>query len=193
MDLAERKAALRRAMAERRREVPAADAERAGRAVARLLAGAPELARCERLSLYAPAHGEVSPLPLLATARTRGLGVLWPRTIGGALEFAACGADSLVAGRYGVAEPPPSCPAVALGAVDLVLVPALALDAAGNRLGRGAGHYDRTFAAAPAPFLVGVGYDWQLVDAVPAGEGDRRVDMVVTDLRLLRTGARSVR
>jgi 5-formyltetrahydrofolate cyclo-ligase len=68
-------------------------------------------------------------------------------------------------------------------------VPALALDAAGRRLGRGGGHYDRLLAGVRGPIRVGVGYDFQLVELVPAGEGDERVDMVVTDQRLLRTRA----
>jgi 5-formyltetrahydrofolate cyclo-ligase len=70
----------------------------------------------------------------------------------------------------------------------VVIVPGLAFDAAGRRLGRGAGHYDRAFPAGRqgAPLLVGVGYAFQLVDEVPAGPHDRRMDVVVTEEREVR-------
>jgi 5-formyltetrahydrofolate cyclo-ligase len=111
------------------------------------------------------------------------------------LEFAACAGEALVRGAFGLAEPPAALPAQPLGGADLVLLPSLALDAAGRRLGRGGGYYDRAFADAPSggPFLVGVGYDFQLVDEVPAGVGDGRVDMVATEARLIRTRARELR
>jgi 5-formyltetrahydrofolate cyclo-ligase len=179
-------------MAARRREVAAADADRAARAVAERLAETPELAGCRRLALFAPTTGELPTQPLVEVALARGLLLLWPRVAGGALEFVACRADELAAGAFGVAEPPAGRAGLALGDGDLAVLPALALDAAGRRLGRGGGHYDRAIAA-PAfagTFWVGVGYDFQWVDEVPAGEGDGRVDMVVTEARLVRTGAR---
>jgi 5-formyltetrahydrofolate cyclo-ligase len=67
-----------------------------------------------------------------------------------------------------------------------VLVPGVAFDRAGNRLGRGQGLYDRAFpASAPRPpLLIGVAYQIQLVEAVPYTEADRRMDAVVTELGL---------
>jgi 5-formyltetrahydrofolate cyclo-ligase len=103
--------------------------------------------------------------------------------------LAILAAGALVRGRYGIPAPPDARPAVPLAAGDVIVVPALALDAAGRRLGRGGGHYDRALAAVSGPLLVGVGYDWQLVGEVPAGPEDRRVDMVATETHLLRTHA----
>jgi 5-formyltetrahydrofolate cyclo-ligase len=187
VDLAARKAALRRSLAERRRRVPAAWAARAAEQVAERLAATPELGACRRLALYAAADGELSTEPLARAARERGLRLLWPRVAGGSLGFAACAAGELVPGYRGLAEPPPAAPLVALEAGDLVVLPALALDPGGRRLGRGGGHYARLLEAQRGPIRVGVGYDFQLVELVPAGRGDERVDMVVTDQRLLRT------
>jgi 5-formyltetrahydrofolate cyclo-ligase len=189
MELAERKAALRRTMAERRSVIAEPDAVRAGDAIAARLAAAPEVVRCARLALYAASHGEPSLGALAAWAAERRIETLWPRLAGDALEFAACRADALVRGGFAIPAPPAERPSVALAAGDVVLLPALALDAAGRRLGRGGGHYDRALAAAVGPLLVGVGYDWQLVGEVPAGPEDRRVDMVATETRLLRTHA----
>jgi 5-formyltetrahydrofolate cyclo-ligase len=195
MDLAARKAALRREMDARRRGVAPREAAAAGEAAARALAALPEWSSAARVALYADAFGELPSGAFLRALRARGALLLWPRLRGAALEFAACDPEALEPGAFGVAAPSPGLPAVPLGPADLVLVPALALDAAGRRLGRGGGHYDRAFGPPleARPLLVGVGYDFQLVDEVPAGEGDGRVDWVVTERRLLRTGARGAR
>ena len=70
--------------------------------------------------------------------------------------------------------------------LDVVIVPALALDPAGQRIGYGAGYYDRALAMA-AVVKVGVIFDFQLVSEVPAMDGDVAVDWVVTDRRVLRS------
>jgi 5-formyltetrahydrofolate cyclo-ligase len=187
VDLAGRKETLRRSLAPRRRAVPAADAERASESVAARLAATPEWAAAARVALYAPASGELPTEPLVRAAHARGLPLLWPRLVGGGpLVFAACAPAELVRGSLGVLEPPRSRVALRLGAGDLVVLPGLAFDAAGRRLGRGGGHYDLALAGSPGPTRVGVGYAFQLVDEVPAGEGDERVDLVVTDSRLIR-------
>jgi 5-formyltetrahydrofolate cyclo-ligase len=178
-------------MAARRRAVPEERARAAGGALAERLAASPELQRARRIALYAASGGELPTAALEGAARALGLGVLWPRVSGRRLEFAACEGEALLPGAFGIAEPPGELPAQALGAGDLVLLPSLALDAGGGRLGRGGGYYDRAFAdAVRGPFLVGVGYDFQLVDEVPAGVGDGRVDMVATEERLIRTRVR---
>ncbi|HVH05995.1 MAG TPA: 5-formyltetrahydrofolate cyclo-ligase, partial [Myxococcota bacterium] len=153
-ELAERKAALRRAMTVRRSGIPTEAAARAGAAIAARLAGTAELAHCRRIALYAASQGE-PPLGALAEwAAARGVETLWPRLAGAALEFAACPAAALVRGRFGIAAPPDERPATPLAAGDVVVLPALALDAAGHRLGRGGGHYDRALAALAGPLLV---------------------------------------
>ena len=108
---------------------------------------------------------------------------------GGLLRFARVDDWSqLEVGGLGVPEPPPDAPAEPLGLGDLVLAPGVAFDGAGYRLGRGGGHYDRTFgeAALGAPILFGLGFDFQVLAAVPRGPGDRRLDAVVTETRLVR-------
>jgi 5-formyltetrahydrofolate cyclo-ligase len=93
--------------------------------------------------------------------------------------------EALRPGAYGVLEPPADSAAIPLGAGDLVLVPGVAFDAAGYRLGRGKGYYDRSFArprgGAEHPLLLGVGYEFQVVAVVPHGVRDRRLDAVVTE------------
>src|SRR5262245_57295108 len=118
MDLAARKAELRREMAARRSAVGVAEAASAGRALARQLADAPELAAARRVALYAAVAGELSTAPLCRTLRAGGTQLLWPRLRGGELEFAACDPEALEPGWSGIPSPPEKLPAVSLGPAD---------------------------------------------------------------------------
>lgn len=84
------------------------------------------------------------------------------------------GADGLAAGPYGLLEPVgPRLGVVAVSAADIVLVPALAVDRRGVRLGRGAGYYDRSLVlAAPGATLIAVVRDAELVPCLPAAPHD---------------------
>jgi len=88
----------------------------------------------------------------------------------------------LVAGLHGIREPRAECPPVALNQLDLLLVPGLAFDLRGHRLGRGKGVFDRLLAAASG-VRVGVAFDCQIVEAVPVEPHDARVDFVLTPTR----------
>ena len=101
--------------------------------------------------------------------------------------------DPLVQNHYGIPEPdlaPTS--QLAPPDLDIVLVPLLAFDRRGTRLGAGGGYYDRSFAflkdrTGPArPRLIGVGYDFQELDSLPAEAWDVPLDAVVTETRTLR-------
>ncbi len=73
--------------------------------------------------------------------------------------------------------------------IDLVIVPGLAFDTAGNRLGRGGGYYDRFLRRLRrSATTVGLAFDAQIVDAVPADDRDFGMDIIVTDRRVCRTG-----
>jgi 5-formyltetrahydrofolate cyclo-ligase len=185
VDLAERKRRLRRELRERLRTLVPAQGEEASRRVAALLAGSPELASARRVILYASLPDELPSRPLLEVVRAAGCPALLPRPgPRGVLEVAALfGWEELVPGRYGVPEPPAARGGSALGAGDLVLVPGLAFDRSGHRLGRGAGFWDRTFAAAGDTELraVGVGLACQLLEAVPYGPDDHRLHAILTE------------
>jgi 5,10-methenyltetrahydrofolate synthetase len=82
-------------------------------------------------------------------------------------------------GRFGVSEPLVELEEIPLNKFDLILVPGLAFDLNGNRLGRGKGFYDRILSAASG-IKCGVGYDFQLVENVPAESHDAKVDFIFT-------------
>ncbi len=107
------------------------------------------------------------------------------------LTLVACsGWEDLLPGRYGVLEPPSGRPGRALEDGDLVLVPGLAFDRSGHRLGRGGGYWDRTIPAIRPEglVLIGVGFAWQQVEQVPHGPDDRRVDALLSEAGLHRVG-----
>jgi 5-formyltetrahydrofolate cyclo-ligase len=166
-------------------------ASAAAHAAAAHLAGSPELRAARRVALYAALPGELPSRPLYQTARDAGKALLWPRVGGPAgLEFAPCARwEDLRAERYGVLAPAPEHPALPLAAGDLVLVPGLAFDGRGRRLGRGGGYYDRALCAAPGGVVaVGVGFDFQRIEEVPAGPDDAPVAAVLTETGVWRVG-----
>jgi 5-formyltetrahydrofolate cyclo-ligase len=143
--------------------------------------------RAARVALYAATPDELPTRPLFEGLTATRTVRLLPRIRGNALEFAAVERwDELRPGRYGVLEPPADRPRVALGPGDAVVVPGVAFDASGNRLGRGGGYYDRAFPPADgaAPLLVGAGYAFQLLESVPHDSRDRAVDAIVSEVGL---------
>ncbi len=96
------------------------------------------------------------------------------------------GPGDLVEGVWGIREPHPDTRTVAIADIDMVLMPGLAFDRKGNRLGYGAGYYDRLMAAATAkPVRVVAAFDCQVVDAVPVGPSDQPFHILVTESQLL--------
>ena len=90
----------------------------------------------------------------------------------------------LMPGRFGTSVPPADAPAVT---PDALLVPLLAFDAAGRRLGYGGGYYDRTLAALPGAWALGVAFAGQQVAKVPAGAHDVPLHGIATEAGFLRT------
>lgn len=140
--------------------------------------------------LFAPLLDEPDIWPLLTEALAAGKPVALPAFIPGTNVYAARQiidpAHDIIAGQFGIREPLPSCPEVPLNRLDLVLVPGLAFDACGARLGRGKGFYDRLLAAVRGT-MCGVAFDEQMVDAVPVGPLDIRLNCILTPTRWIET------
>jgi 5-formyltetrahydrofolate cyclo-ligase len=141
-----------------------------------------------RLVVYAALSDEL-PLTVVAQqAVAAGKRLLWPRTHeGGRMTFAAADrVESLVPGRYGVPEPSSLVPSEELGTDVLVLVPGVAFDSSGVRLGRGGGFWDRALAEARGALVFGIAYELQCVERVPREPHDRLVAAVLTERGLRR-------
>lgn len=94
-------------------------------------------------------------------------------------------ATDIVIGKFGVREPAIHCAEIPLDTFDLVLVPGVAFDLNGNRLGRGRGFYDRLLGNVSG-VKCGVGYDFQLREQVPSEPHDAKVDFIFTPSRGVR-------
>lgn len=187
----ESKRALRAEMLAARLRIPPAEREASSRAVAERVASLPAFAAARTLALYPAMGAEVDTAEIARRALAAGKRLAWPRVQPGALAltFAACLPGDLVPGPSGTREPPPEAPAVPLPEIDCVLVPGLAFDPRGLRLGRGRGHYDATLAALPRRAArVGLAFEAQLVAEVPRESHDAPLDAVVTERRVVSTG-----
>jgi 5-formyltetrahydrofolate cyclo-ligase len=142
---------------------------------------------------YMPLPTEIDVGPAARACLDRGVTVCLPRadwdagTIA-AVPTAAWG-EGLVETRYGILEPKPGTNPVDLARLDLVVVPGLAFDAAGGRLGKGGGFYDR-FLAQPGlrAAKVGVGLDVQVVESAPREAWDVPLDALITPTRTVEFG-----
>lgn len=125
-------------------------------------------------------------MELITALADAGRRVLLPMVAGAApLDWAYyAGPDSLVPGPYRLLQPPgPRQGVAAIGQADLVLVPALAVDRAGHRIGRGGGHYDRSLPLArPGTPLVAVVRDEEIVDELPSESHDVPMTAALTPI-----------
>jgi 5-formyltetrahydrofolate cyclo-ligase len=181
------KAELRKRLRALRQTTPAsACAKRSERIVERLLE-LEVLARASRVALFWPieARHEVDLRPLDPTLRDRGVSVFYPSAEEETrvMTFRAAHPSELVDDALGFRGAPPT--ALEATALDVIIVPALALDAQGRRLGYGAGFYDRSLVRFGSAVAVGVVYDFQLLAEVPSLATDISMGWVVTDARTL--------
>jgi len=151
----------------------------------RLLAR-PEFSAADCVALYSAVAGEVFTDLVFDVARRQGKRVVFPRVCSAGLEFYLVeGREMLSPGTFGVLEPAAGIP-VPLSTIDLAVIPGVAFDLCGHRLGYGKGYYDRTFCTAPGrPLLVGFAFDLQLVSQLPREGHDVRLDLLVTETRVL--------
>lgn len=134
------------------------------------------------VGLYRALPSECGTLELARLLEEMGRELCYPVVREGerALQFRR--GAGFAAGALGIEEP--TGEPVELQDLQLLVVPAMAVDAAGRRLGRGRGHYDATLALCRCP-AVALVFDSQLVPEVPVGEHDRRVDGVCTEARII--------
>ncbi|HEY8038673.1 MAG TPA: 5-formyltetrahydrofolate cyclo-ligase [Polyangiaceae bacterium] len=185
------KAELRKRMRGLRKALPpSACAERSARIVERLL-GLEPIARAGAIALFWPIEErhEVDLRALDARLRARGSRVAYPGVDPetGAMTFRfVADTEAMEEQGFGFREPSLRQPEAAPGELDVIVVPALAVDPTGHRIGYGAGYYDRTLPRFAPATTVAVAYDFQLVPEVGATEGDERVGWIVTDAREMR-------
>lgn len=187
MNAAAAKLELRLQARRRLAGIPAAARAAAGRAVADLAARVPEIAGARTLLCFAALPDEVPTSGVARAARRLGIELAYPRVDGDRLVIhRISGPGELLPGRWGIPEPPRAAPTLPSDLIDAVLVPGLAWDRLGRRLGRGGGFYDRLLADIPRAFRCGVLFAELEVETVPTDAWDLPFDAVLTPRELWR-------
>ena len=186
------KIALRDQLVTARRRRSLIELGEAARGIAEHVLELPEVRRAATVAAYVSIGQEPGTGPLIDRLHEAGRHVLLPVVLpGNDLDWARyAGPGELVPARMGLLEPAGPCLGVdAVAGADVVLVPALAVDRTGLRLGRGGGCYDRALARVPVGTLVcALLFDTEVVDQVPAAPHDRRVTAVATPTGITRLG-----
>jgi 5-formyltetrahydrofolate cyclo-ligase len=182
------KGALRRRMKGVRSALPASARAARSQAAAARVVDLHGFDAAGTILVYAPIGAEASPAAVVEAARAAGKAVALPRVDfdAGVLRLHRWDAGApLHRGGLGVPEPPPDAPCVAEADVDLVIVPALAVDTRGHRIGYGKGFYDQLLPTLPRAGRVAFVYDFQLLAELPNTPGDVPVHVIATDARVI--------
>lgn len=176
------KSLIRQNMLQSRRALSAADVSVLSCRAQRNFIASDVFRRARVLALYSPVHQEIATERIAAAAIEAGKRICYPRVAGQTLVFGEVASpEALRPGRFSIPEPLPAAPRLD-GVIDVLLVPGLAFDVQGFRLGYGRGYYDRYLADVAAGVLaVGLCYDFQVCAAVPQEPHDRRLDWLVTE------------
>jgi 5-formyltetrahydrofolate cyclo-ligase len=139
------------------------------------------------LFCYCSMGREIETRGIILSAVSGGRAAALPKTFpGGQMIFRAVrGLDTLRPGVFGIMEPDESCPEIGPEDGDVCVVPGLCFDRDLHRLGLGGGYYDRWLAGSPA-VKIGVCRDRLLAEAVPTGELDIDMDILVTESGVIR-------
>jgi 5-formyltetrahydrofolate cyclo-ligase len=189
MNIAESKVLLRKEIRERINAIdPEQRAALSGRACA-LLQRQEIWDKAALIFFYAPLPEEVDIWPLVGDALAAGKTVALPRFDPTTQRYVACEIQSiakdLAEGQYGIREPGAHCVALPPNRLDLILVPGVAFDLQGRRLGRGKGFYDQMLATVRGT-TCGVAFDEQIVEAIPVESHDVHLNCILTPTRWIQ-------
>src|SRR6476469_2684032 len=186
-DVADVKAKLRREMLAHRETIPAAERQKAAELIAARLFPVP-VPQAAIVSGFMPLQSEINPLPLLLNIVKAGAQLALPVVAGKGKPLimrAWSPGEPLASGVWGIREPKPDAPEVD---PDILIVPLLAFDRRGYRLGYGAGYYDvtiDTLRARKSVVAAGIAYAAQEISEVPTTSRDVRLDLVLTEREVI--------
>ncbi len=180
------KARLRKEVRERLAAVTAEERATGSQLARFLLERQPRWKKSRAIFFFAPLAEELDVWPLLADALAAGKMVALPRFDARTRRYVACEirdpGNDLKPGKFGIREPAEECTQIALNRLDFTLVPGIAFDLHGRRLGRGQGFYDHLLADVRGT-TCGVVYDQQIVEEVPVEPHDAFVNCILTPTR----------
>jgi 5-formyltetrahydrofolate cyclo-ligase len=178
------KGALRARMKRDRNALSMIEAAELSARIAERVLAVPEFIRANRVFCYANAFGEVDTRGLMREIIYSGRELYLPRVKRGVKMDAARlnSIDDLRTGPYGIDEPQGD-ESIKPGCLEVLLIPGVAFDRRGGRLGMGAGYFDR-FLLLCRGLKIGLSYDFQIIDRVPVNARDMRMDMVITETHI---------
>ena len=177
-----RKASIRKKLLERRKDLPPSLRRSLSRRVAEFLFSSEAFARASGVALYFPANGEVDTREIFEKCVGLGKKTFFPRTLNSGLVFLrARSLDELKPGAFAVPEPPGDGEPMDREGPGLVLVPGVAFDVSGNRIGYGKGFYDRFLKDIPRRNRFALAYRFQVLDGIPSLETDVGVGSIITE------------
>ena len=170
------KSKMRELLVQKRRVMSASDRQMYSQQILDQLEKMTCFREAKTILLYYPVQNEVDVLPLVKKYKHEKT-LLFPVSHRRGMTVHPYAGNAMMhRGKFGIPEP---TTLAYEGKIDLVVVPAVAFDAKGRRVGRGGGYYDRFIKKLTHAELVGVGYDFQLVEEVPAARHDQRVHRII--------------
>lgn len=183
------KRSLRQQMLARRRALSHDEWHAASQLAQQNLFSIEEYRQASCIALYSPTHNETDTANILTSAFKAGKRVLYPAVCGQEMVLReVMGLESLTQGSFGILEPCSVGVDHAAAEADLIVVPGVAFDQCGHRIGYGKGFYDLFLGRSGRKVhLVGLCHDFQLIDGhIPAEEHDIRMEIIVTEKRIIR-------
>lgn len=181
------KAGLRRKMLESRKALSADEYRRKSLVIQQRLISLEEYSRAKVLVLYSSIHNEVETQEVIEFSLNSGKKVILPAVSDGNLLFREIAEVSdMHKGKFGILEPRRTNMVIDLDQADLIVLPGVAFDLNGHRIGYGKGYYDKSLRHLEGQGkLVGLCYDFQLVEEIAGEPHDVRVDMIITERRII--------
>jgi 5-formyltetrahydrofolate cyclo-ligase len=181
-DIFEEKSDLRRDLLDRRLHLSSRELNKISEKVKENLLRLECFEDARRVALYFPIRNEVRTEGIFERAKELGKETYFPRVEGSMLQFRKVSdLGELGPGRFGVPEPSRDSTKVEIEEIDLVVVPGVAFDRFGRRLGYGKGYYDRTLLKIDRKRRIGLAHSFQVLSSIPVGKSDEEVGLIVTE------------
>lgn len=186
--MAQTKSEIRREIRKLKNQQSSAQSIAKSTEICNQLALCPEFQKAQRILLYHSLTDEVNTHQFIEDwSKTKELYL--PRVTGKILQLAHYHNPSdLELGSYSIIEPKESTiSTIDINEIELVILPAIAIDYNGNRLGRGKGYYDRLLSEYTKGYKIGIIYDFQLLNNIPSDSHDIKIDKIVTNKDIITT------
>ena len=178
----EEKNRLRRGLLEKRRNLPQSLRREKSALILKILLSEKVFSDASSVALYFPVNGEVDTREIFKKCVDLEKKVFFPKTLGSDLVFLRTrNIEELTPGAFAIPEPPAEAERACGDELDLVLVPGVAFDFSGNRIGYGKGFYDRFLKDIPRQIRFGLAYRFQVLESVPSDETDVKTGRIITE------------